>query len=472
MTADGMYEDHTGTGGLNPMPYDVFPRKYLAVMMARGYNETHAEYITEMSRRGASMSLIMQSPLGEIPTGGRSSQHQWNEAVSMTLYEIWATRYNQGIGMAGGPQPDIACMFKRAAKLSLQSLRRWVLPAGEMEIVKNKFDPALRWGYQSYSYQSQYNLLPASMVATAFLFADESIPECAAPADIGGYAFYLPRFNKVFANAAGTYVEHETGADPHYDSTGITRVHSKRMSSGPDGVGLLGPTAGTEQEDGGLAIGPCWQLTSGKVRPTSRLYEGVLSGYTCLSDKLAPDVYAVTLLPGTDNNASYVQYEVTYVLLDDGVAVTQSVTITDGRVAVDHSVVKPTEANLEAAREQRRGTQALSIPSSGDAVPGASLPFSGFGVSFPAFAFDGDRNTSIEVGPDGAGGGFAVVSSPGMGSTMFSVPTVGAAHTISMVTNSSADALLHSRNGLVQAVLATVSPISTGEPSLTTVLTY
>lgn len=26
-TADGLYQDHTGMGGLNPMPYDHFPRQ-------------------------------------------------------------------------------------------------------------------------------------------------------------------------------------------------------------------------------------------------------------------------------------------------------------------------------------------------------------------------------------------------------------------------------------------------------------
>ena len=32
----------------------------------------------------------MQSPNGELPTGGRSAQHQWNEAQQCVSYEIWA----------------------------------------------------------------------------------------------------------------------------------------------------------------------------------------------------------------------------------------------------------------------------------------------------------------------------------------------------------------------------------------------
>lgn len=33
----------------------------------------------------------MQSPKGEWPTGGRSSQHQWNDAVQCALYEMRAS---------------------------------------------------------------------------------------------------------------------------------------------------------------------------------------------------------------------------------------------------------------------------------------------------------------------------------------------------------------------------------------------
>lgn len=288
------------------------------------------------------------------------------------------------------------------------------------------------------------------MVSTAFLFADDSIPECAAPADVGGYVFYLPRFHKVFANAAGTYVEHETGADPHYDSTGVTRMHSKRMAGGPTGTGLLGPTAGSEQEYGGLAVGPCWQLNSSDSSAEApRRTEGPLAGFECLGDKLATDVYAVTMLPGNVNNASFVQYDVTYVLLDDGVAAKQTVTITDGRVQIDHSVVKP----------QAAGAVGVS-------------PIVGFGVSIPLLAFDGNQNTTIAVGPDGQGGGSAVVSAPGMGRVSFQVPGVGSGHTIDMITNNSAPELVHSRNGLLQAVLAKVSPVETAEPMLSTVTTF
>lgn len=58
----------------------------------------------------------------------------------------------------------------------------------------------------------------------------------------------------MFAAAGGHYVEIELGGDPHYDSTGVTRVH------GAAAAPLLGPSAGSALEDGGLAIGPTWAL--------------------------------------------------------------------------------------------------------------------------------------------------------------------------------------------------------------------
>ena len=169
-----------------------------------GYNGANSSMYWELNQRGAWVSLLMQSPWGELPTGGRSSQHQWNEAVSCVTYEYWARHYaTQGNASAAGA-------FKRAAALSLNSLKRWKRPTGvyvccvcvlcmcvaisfticiffpypppppsssvfallvqpslpatfasllgEWFILKNRFDPKLRHGYESYSYYSQVQI--------------------------------------------------------------------------------------------------------------------------------------------------------------------------------------------------------------------------------------------------------------------------------------------------------------------------
>lgn len=81
-------------------------------------------------------------------------------------------------------------------------------------------DPTARHGYEEYSFHSQYNLLAASMLATAWSVCDESIPESQAPAEIGGFVFQLPtHHHKIFANCSGLYLEIETSGRINFCST-------------------------------------------------------------------------------------------------------------------------------------------------------------------------------------------------------------------------------------------------------------
>lgn len=239
--AEGLYCDPNV-----PMAYDHFPRHFLAVMLERGYTGRHRTVLEEFIERGAWTSLLMQSPCGEWPTGGRSAQHQWNEAMQCVTYEVWARRKRRDGDMVA------ASAFKRAARLALQSIQRWVRPSGELWIVKNHFDPAVRHGYEYYSFHSQYNLLAASMLATASLFADESIPEGPSPADVGGFVLHLPDFHKVIANAGGLYLELDTAADPSFNSTGLLRIHRAGVEP------LIGPSDGSAIAYGPLAVGIAW----------------------------------------------------------------------------------------------------------------------------------------------------------------------------------------------------------------------
>jgi hypothetical protein len=84
--------DGSDCDDLNPIAFDHFPRKYLAVMMEWGYNLSYANELHTYLYRGAWVSLLMQSPWGELPTGGRSSQFQWNEAQQSVTYEIYASK--------------------------------------------------------------------------------------------------------------------------------------------------------------------------------------------------------------------------------------------------------------------------------------------------------------------------------------------------------------------------------------------
>lgn len=241
-TAEGMYRDPNV-----PMAYDHFPRHFLAAMLARGYRGAHREQLDDLLERAAWTSLLIQSPAGELPIGGRSAQHQWNEAIQCVTFEIWAAR-EQSAG-----DSIAAKAFKRAAHLALQSVQRWRRPSGELWIVKNRFDPAVRQGFEGYSFHSQYNLLAASMLATAWLFADDRVAEGACPADAGGFVVQLPEFHKVIANAGGLYAEVDTAADPDYNSTGLLRVHRSGVEP------LVGPSDGAAIKVTPMAIGIAWR---------------------------------------------------------------------------------------------------------------------------------------------------------------------------------------------------------------------
>ncbi|BCM90996.1 hypothetical protein IAD21_02859 [Abditibacteriota bacterium] len=209
-----------------PMAYDLFPRLWLNDMLADGYSGPYQKEADEVMRRGAITSLFMQSPWGELPAGGRSAHHQWNEAEQCATYEIYAAR-----ALKEG-DTELAGIYKRAAHLSLASMKRWVRLTGEMQIIKNWVDPAQTHAYEGYSAHSQYNLLPMAMLAIAYEHADttEGVAEKAAPSDGGGFVLDLPELHKVFANAGGTYVEVDTNADHHYDATGLIRIHIKGLS--------------------------------------------------------------------------------------------------------------------------------------------------------------------------------------------------------------------------------------------------
>jgi hypothetical protein len=223
-TRFGMYEDP-----YSPLAYDAFPRLWLEdAMDDDAFESPLRQSVLEWLTLGGLSTLLLLSPSGEWACGGRSSNHQWNEAEVAVIAEVNARRWK-----AAGRQ-DVAGAFKRAAHLALTSMRRWRRPTGELWIVKNFASPVERFGYEGYSFFSQYNLLPMAMLAIAYSHADDSIPEHPLPGEAGQYVFDIrDRFHKVCAAAGGYYALIDTGADPHYNSTGLLRVHRAGVSLPP-----------------------------------------------------------------------------------------------------------------------------------------------------------------------------------------------------------------------------------------------
>jgi hypothetical protein len=254
-TQAGMYRDPN-----DPMAYDHFARLWALDLVEEGYAGAQAARLREWLERAAWASLFMQSPHGELPCGGRSAHHQWNEAEQAVTFETFARLY------ARRGEAHAAAAFKRAARLSARSIGRWVRPSGELWVVKNRVDPGRRHGYESYSFHSQYNLLTAAMLALAWLRADEAIGEGACPVDAAGFGFDIqPAFRKAFLGAAGTFVEIDTGADLHYNPTGIVRIHHASVPPETLSDGVTGQCdyQVPSKPQRTFALGPAWQSAEG-----------------------------------------------------------------------------------------------------------------------------------------------------------------------------------------------------------------
>jgi hypothetical protein len=313
------------------MAYDHFARLWALDLLDEGYRGRHAAHLETLVERGAWMSMFMQSPWGELPCGGRSAHHQWNEAQQAVTFESWAARF------ATRSDPAAAGACKRAARRSLQSIGRWVRPSGELWIVKNRMDPAARHGYESYSFHSQYNLLAAAMLAVAWSRADDRIREAPCPADTGGFAFAIqPAFHKLIANAGGTYLEFDTGADLHYNPTGLLRVHRSGVPPEALADGVIAaasyqlPTKPTRS----MALGPEWRDRAGVWH--SLAAHG--------RDDLDPAEFVLV-----SASARRVEIRLTYRgrLRGGATAIAEHVTLTPERVEIEHRV----DGDVDAVRQ-------------------------------------------------------------------------------------------------------------------------
>ena len=314
----GMYMDQNPH---NPIVYDEFTRQYIDSILVEGYSGPERGFYADRMWRGAWASLFMQSPFGEVPTGGRSAQHIWNEATAAVTYEIYAAQYARKGRMAE------AGAFKRAAHLSLKSIERWYRPDGSGYVVKNRYPIEAQYGYERYSAQSQYNLLACWLMAVAYLYADDSIAEKPAPADIGGYVLpMVADFHKVFANAGGTYIEYETKGDLYYNPTGLIRIHIKGSNPqlGPSD-GVVHKWEGRPKVDMGgemMTVGPAWTDASGNEH---RLAEYSLE---------RPATVEVL-----EQNTAKVRFRVTHEGPFDGASkVTETITVEPSGVTVEDSV--------------------------------------------------------------------------------------------------------------------------------------
>lgn len=217
---NGMYRDALFHA---PVYYDLIPRSLFCLLLHFGYNGKYRKEIDDMLRGAELLTLKMQSVTGEIAFGGRSNQFLHNEASIATVFEFAANRYKREGNMV------LAGKFKAAAERAVDHLADW-LSKTPIYHVKNRFPTETQFGCEVYAYFDKYMISVASMLYNACIICDDDI----APGefDTSPMAFKTSEhFNKVFLRAGGYALEFDTDADPHYDASGLGRVHKAGMPS-------------------------------------------------------------------------------------------------------------------------------------------------------------------------------------------------------------------------------------------------
>jgi len=231
---NGMYKDPH-----NPILYDTATRSNLQLILGNGYEGPFKDELDNNLQKAGIYSLFMQSASFEFPYGGRSNQYVFNETYVASIYEYEAMRYKK----LGNLQ--LAGMFKRAARLSILSIKRWIKDLDYPRHIKNFFGKDSKYGTESYGYYKKYMMSCGSFMYIACQFCDDDIKEVITPAELGGYIIKTSTdFHKLFANCQSYSIEIDLKADFIYDSTGLGRVHKAGISTE---LGLSTPMSATHR---------------------------------------------------------------------------------------------------------------------------------------------------------------------------------------------------------------------------------
>lgn len=217
---NGMYRDPD-----EPMVYDFVTRLQLAIALLFGYEGESRKELEDNLLKSADITLEMLSTTGEIPYGGRSNQFLHNETFYAALCEFYATFLNkQG-------ETEKAKRFKCAAKKSIDSFNFWISEA-KMHHIKNFYPIDTKFGCEHYAYYDKYMITAASWLYLAYVSADDSIDEAQDTIENTKYICQSSEhFHKVFLRFNDYFVEIDTNADTHYDSSGIGRIQKKGVYS-------------------------------------------------------------------------------------------------------------------------------------------------------------------------------------------------------------------------------------------------
>lgn len=214
---NGMYMDNLKEDNHQPIVYDLVPRYLFSLLLHFGYQGKHYERINTILKNTALLTLKMQSITGEIAFGGRSNQFVHNEGMLAIIFEFEANRYAQMGDL------ETAGKFKAAVNRAIEITEYW-LEKEPIRHIKNRFPTETRYGCEKYAYFDKYMITAASHLFSAYMICDDSIP--ATDFDDSDTCFMTSkRFHKLFMRSGGYFLEFDTDGDPHYDTSGLGRVH-------------------------------------------------------------------------------------------------------------------------------------------------------------------------------------------------------------------------------------------------------
>ncbi len=249
---------HDLTSDPDTLSVEAVGRGNVLALSAMGYDGPSAAEIRRFAETSTANTLWLQDPSGQAPANGRTDNHVWVEFGYQLCFEVMAE-----VAWEKGDR-ERAGQFRRAALMAFESAQRWRRTNGEFAgsfyVTKNRFDPALRIGYQPASQYTNYNGSLMFHLSEALHARHTEIAERPAPSEIGGYAFALDeRFSSAFANAGGMMIqanlrgqEKLTHAN-YWTPLGIVRF------ARPGWESRLGPSDGAFDGERGVTFAPAFE---------------------------------------------------------------------------------------------------------------------------------------------------------------------------------------------------------------------
>ncbi len=248
------YLYHDRSSDPDTLSVEAVGRGNLLALIHSGYDGPSAERIRRAVESGTRFTLLLQEPSGQVPANGRTDDHVWVDVGYQLAFEVMAERMRDRDAWQ-------AAQFRHAAMLGFQSIARWRRTdeewAGSYYVTKNRFDPALRVGYQLASEYSNYNGSLMFHLSEAYHARRTEVEERPSPSEIGGYALTTdPQFSSAFANAGGVLMQANLRGDEAASSgnwwtpLGVVRFARAGWET------RLGPSDGALTGEGGVTFAP------------------------------------------------------------------------------------------------------------------------------------------------------------------------------------------------------------------------